>query len=78
MADIATMLERLKKRVAKLERRIALERLHQAIDTKTMTVSEQSRVLEQIMQDCAAGTITTAQANRMTKAVKSNVTEHGT
>ena len=59
--------ERLRVRAEQLERREALQRILDAIGT--MTAKETLKLSSRIMKDLAAGKITPAEANKLTKAV---------
>lgn len=53
----------------RVERRGPLKRLLDAMETRRMSAKEKLRLLERIVNDCMAGVITPAEANRMTKTV---------
>jgi prefoldin subunit 5 len=70
MRSTKNTLERMRQRLQRVERRQSLQRVLDAIETRRMSVDEKIKLLERIANDCMAGVITPAEANKMTKTVK--------
>ena len=62
--------ERVQRIAERVERRQSLLRVLEAIGTCRISGEERIQLLERIVNDCVAGVITPAEANRMTKTLK--------
>lgn len=70
MRSTKRTLERIQRIAERVERRQSLQRVLDAIRTRRISVEEKIKLLERIENDCMAGVITPAEANKMTKTVK--------